>query len=138
MNETAFDDGVYFATGPKRRTANVAMFRAFLTLCILKFKHGLRANIPQRPLHPWLAHFVSKSSRRRQNMRRKAKQPAAVRETSPRSSPTVPSRDNLVPRVLWLFGQRMGASRDSGIMEFLIPENVGIRSLCACLTLKRK
>ena len=24
---------------------------------------------------------------------------------------------NLVPRVLWLFGQRMGASRDSGIME---------------------
>ena len=45
---------------------------------------------------------------------------------------------NLVPRVLWLFGQRMGASRDSGIMEFLIPENVGIRSLCACLTLKRK
>ena len=26
-------------------------------------------------------------------------------------------RLNLVPRVLWLFGQRMGASRDSGIME---------------------
>ena len=23
----------------------------------------------------------------------------------------------LLPRVLWLFGQRMGASRDSGIME---------------------
>ena len=25
---------------------------------------------------------------------------------------------NLVPRVLWLFGQRMGASRDSGVLEF--------------------
>ena len=45
---------------------------------------------------------------------------------------------NLVPRVLRLFGQRGGARRDSGIMEFLIPENVGFRSLCACLRLKRK
>ena len=27
-------------------------------------------------------------------------------------------RDNLVPRVLWLFGQRVGASRDSGVLEF--------------------
>ena len=27
-------------------------------------------------------------------------------------------RLNLVPRVLWLFGQRMGASRDSGVLEF--------------------
>ena len=35
---------------------------------------------------------------------------------------------NLVPRVLRLFGQRGGARRDSGIMEFLIPENVGFRS----------
>ena len=34
---------------------------------------------------------------------------------------------NLVPRVHWLFGQREGASRDSGIMEFFIPENVGFR-----------
>ena len=34
---------------------------------------------------------------------------------------------NLVPRVLWLFGERVDASRDSGIMEFLIPENVGFR-----------
>ena len=25
---------------------------------------------------------------------------------------------NLVPRVLWLFGQRVGASRDSGVLEF--------------------
>ena len=25
---------------------------------------------------------------------------------------------NLVPRVLWLFGQRAGASRDSGVLEF--------------------
>ena len=25
---------------------------------------------------------------------------------------------NLVPRVLWLFGQQMGASRDSGVLEF--------------------
>ena len=25
---------------------------------------------------------------------------------------------NLVPRVLWLFGQRMGASSDSGVLEF--------------------
>ena len=30
---------------------------------------------------------------------------------------TFASRPNLVPRVLWLFGQRKGASRDSGIME---------------------
>ena len=29
-----------------------------------------------------------------------------------------PSRRNLVPRVLWLFGQRVGASRDSGVLEF--------------------
>ena len=28
------------------------------------------------------------------------------------------SRGNLVPRVLWLFGQRVGASRDSGVLEF--------------------
>ena len=34
------------------------------------------------------------------------------------------SQANLVPRVHWLFGQREGASRDSGIMEFFIPENV--------------
>ena len=34
---------------------------------------------------------------------------------------------NLVPRVHWLFGQREGASTDSGIMEFFIPENVGFR-----------
>ena len=26
---------------------------------------------------------------------------------------------NLVPRVLWLFGQRVGASRDSGVLEFI-------------------
>ena len=26
--------------------------------------------------------------------------------------------NNLVPRVLWLFGQRVGASRDSGVLEF--------------------
>ena len=25
---------------------------------------------------------------------------------------------NLVPRVLWLFGQRVGANRDSGVLEF--------------------
>ena len=49
-----------------------------------------------------------------------------------------PRQTNLVPRVLRLFGQRGGARRDSGIMEFLIPENVGFRSLCACLRLKRK
>ena len=49
-----------------------------------------------------------------------------------------PVHNNLVPRVLRLFGQRGGARRDSGIMEFLIPENVGFRSLCACLRLKRK
>ena len=29
-----------------------------------------------------------------------------------------PTWDNLVPRVLWLFGQRIGASRDSGVLEF--------------------
>ena len=34
-----------------------------------------------------------------------------------RRSP-VPRIPNLVPRVLWLFGQRMSASRDSGVLEF--------------------
>ena len=33
---------------------------------------------------------------------------------------------NLVPRVHWLFGQREGASRDSGIMEFFYPRKRGI------------
>ena len=31
---------------------------------------------------------------------------------------TLWNNPNLVPRVLWLFGQRMGASRDSGVLEF--------------------
>ena len=30
----------------------------------------------------------------------------------------LPPSGNLVPRVLWLFGQRIGASRDSGVLGF--------------------
>ena len=47
---------------------------------------------------------------------------------TPRAQPVNNKHGNLVPRVLRLFGQRGGARRDSGIMEFLIPENVGFRS----------
>ena len=32
---------------------------------------------------------------------------------------------NLVPRVLGLFGQRVSARRDSGIIDSIFPENVG-------------
>ena len=32
---------------------------------------------------------------------------------------------NLVPRVLGLFGQRVSAQRDSGIIDSIFPENVG-------------
>ena len=42
---------------------------------------------------------------------------------------------NLVPRVLGLFGQRVSAQRDSGIMDSIFPENVEFRSYCACLSL---
>ena len=34
-------------------------------------------------------------------------------------------KPNLVPRVLGLFGQRVSARRDSGIMDSIFPENVG-------------
>ena len=33
------------------------------------------------------------------------------------------SHSNLVPRVLWLFGQRVGARRDSGELEFQLPQD---------------
>ena len=59
-------------------------------------------------------------------------------ETKQRKTSQVLTLHQSRTQVLWLFGQRMGTSRDSGIMEFLIPENMGIRSFCACLTLKRK
>ena len=32
---------------------------------------------------------------------------------------------NLVPRVFGLFGQRVSARKDSGIMDSIFPENVG-------------
>ena len=35
------------------------------------------------------------------------------------------SMGNLVPRVLGLFGQRVNARRDSGIIDSIFPENVG-------------
>ena len=35
----------------------------------------------------------------------------------PRAFPFFQNLTNLVPRVLWLFGQRAGASRDAGMME---------------------
>ena len=34
-------------------------------------------------------------------------------------------KGNLVPRVLGLFGQRVNARRDSGIIDCIFPENVG-------------
>ena len=34
-------------------------------------------------------------------------------------------KPNLVPRVLGLFGQRVSARRDSGIMDSIFPEKVG-------------
>ena len=34
-------------------------------------------------------------------------------------------KPNLIPRVLGLFGQRVSAQRDSGIMDSIFPENVG-------------
>ena len=41
------------------------------------------------------------------------------RETVMSNTPNLSRIDfNLVPRVLWLFGQRVGASRDSGVLEF--------------------
>ena len=49
--------------------------------------------------------------------------------------PLVPPT-NLVPRVHWLFGQREGACRDSGIMAFFIPEKRGIPVLLRMLNFK--
>ena len=46
---------------------------------------------------------------------------------------------NFVPRVLGLFGQRVSARKDSGIMdgimEFHFPRKRGFRCYCACLSL---
>ena len=45
---------------------------------------------------------------------------------------------HFLPRVLGLFGQRVRAQRNSGIMDFIFPENVGLHSYFKSLKLELK